>query len=231
MDLLVPPGTPWPRRRGIRATRIDPPDNVVLENGVSVTDPWRTALDCARFLPRYAALSAVDAFTRSGVSADLLAERGGGLRPGSRGCRQAAEVLALADRRAESPGESWTRLLILDAGLPAPEPQVSVRCGHEVFRLDLGYRDEYVGIEYDGRRHHTSPDDRQHDARRRALIRSAGWDIVVLHAEDLRTRPRVFLEALLDVLLTHGWHARPERINEIRRRIARISARARHQWR
>lgn len=228
VELFIPVGTPWPRRPGICPTRTESPGELVVHGDVTLTDPWRTALDCARSQPRYAALASLDAFAHAGMSTDFLAEYCKRLRPGSRGSRQAAELLALADCRAESPGESWTRLLVIDAGLPIPDCQVAVRCGDDVFRLDLGYPEYRIGIEYDGRRHHTDPADRRHDARRRALIRSAGWEIIVIRAEDLRAHPRAVLESVLDVLLTHGWRPRPERIDEIKRRITRIAARTRY---
>lgn len=227
VELFVPEGTPWPRRPGIRPTRSKSPGDLVVRGDITLTDPWRTALDCARSQSRYEAMACLDAFTRAGMSTDLLAEYGKRLPPGSRGSRQAVELLALTDPRAESPGESWTRLLIVDAGLPVPDCQVPVRCGDTMFWLDLGYPEYRIGIEYDGRQHHTLPADRHHDERRRTQIRSAGWEIVVIRAEDLCTHPRALLESVLDTLLTGRWNPCPERIDEIKRRITRIAGRSR----
>jgi hypothetical protein len=44
------------------------------------------------------------------------------------------------------------RLAVHDAGLPPPTPQLEVRAagGRLLARLDLGWEQERVGVEYDG---------------------------------------------------------------------------------
>ncbi|MBB6394062.1 hypothetical protein BKA00_000976 [Actinomadura coerulea] len=49
-----------------------PPDHVVKESDVRLTCPVRTALDCARWLPRYEAVAALDQFLRRDVDAGEL---------------------------------------------------------------------------------------------------------------------------------------------------------------
>jgi hypothetical protein len=47
------------------------------------------------------------------------------------------------------------------------------------WRLDLGYRDRRVGVEYDGEEHHSSDEQRAHDHRRRLdCERSFGWTVL-----------------------------------------------------
>jgi hypothetical protein len=101
------------------------------------------------------ALPILDAALRiSGQPTDALtceAKRHAGLP----GIRQARELAQIADGRAECRQESQLRLVVIDGGLPAPEPQVTVYDdeGIAAYRLDLAYRAQQVGLEYDGRSH------------------------------------------------------------------------------
>jgi hypothetical protein len=90
--------------------------DVVEVDGLRVTSPATTALALAMQLPRPFALSAVDAFLRSG-RADRWALRSAFTAyEGRPGYRQSQDILQYADRRAASPAESWLRLRLLDAG-------------------------------------------------------------------------------------------------------------------
>jgi hypothetical protein len=103
-----------------------------------------------------------------------------------RGVVQLRQLVPLADPRAESPGESWVRISIVDAGLPAPEPQCSVHdeYGEPVFRLDLAYPLSKVSIEYDGREYHQSLQRREHDRLRREWLEQRGWTVIVVCKDD-----------------------------------------------
>jgi very-short-patch-repair endonuclease len=116
----------------------------------------------------------------AGPLQDFAAGRAG--RPGSTRARQAIE---LADAGAESPPESRLRLALVRRGL-APSTQVRVRdaTGRVVARLDLGFPDERVGIEYDGA-HHAEPGQFAKDRRRLNAVHDAGWIVVFVTAADL----------------------------------------------
>ena len=47
-----------------------------------------------------------------------------------------------------------------------------------------------IAVEYDGEEHHTSPEDRRHDAERRAWLRSQGWIVIVVTKSDLAVHSR-----------------------------------------
>ena len=82
-----------------------------------------------------------------------------------RGVRQLRSLINLADPAAESPGESWTRLEILDSNLPAPQVQWWItRNGRRLYRLDLAYPGMKICVEYDGEEFHDSPEAREVDA-------------------------------------------------------------------
>jgi hypothetical protein len=154
-------------------------------DGVRLTSPLRTACDIACLRGRRRALAVLDQFCRS---YELTAEDFAAILPryrGRRGCRQLRELAGYADPRAESPAESWTRLAIIDAGLPVPTPQVELDIeGWGQVRLDLAYLHLKIAVEYDGVEFH-GEDRREHDLARRAALRRAGWFVLVVRKEDL----------------------------------------------
>lgn len=110
---------------------------------------------------------------------------------GARGIVQLRRALKLADGGAESPQESRLRLALLDAGLPTPCTQLTVTSslGHFVARLDLGWREWKVAVEYDGTQHWTDSKQRSRDIDRIAELEALGWRIIRVSADMLRQRP------------------------------------------
>src|SRR5690606_12811527 len=104
--------------------------------------------------------------------------------------RQARELVVLADGRAECRQESQLRLVLIDGGLPPPEPQIWVhdRDGIPRFRIDLGYREQRVGIEYDGVTH-LDRDRFRSDRERMNWLDSQGWTMRYFTDRDLYRRP------------------------------------------
>lgn len=189
-------GKPPTRRRECRGgTRDLRPEDWQLIDGVRVTTPLRTALDLACKLSRREAMAALDAFSKefAEVNAAALAilltryfRR--------RGVVQARALVQLVNPASESAGESWTRLAIHDAGLPAPRLQHWVCIdGIPTYRLDLAYPHARVAVEYDGEEYHSDPEQREADARRRQWLREQGWSVIIVTKESF-TR---------DAL--HGW--------------------------
>lgn len=111
----------------VHRDRVDPAE-LELIRGTVVTKAIRTAADLARTLPRMDALATLDAALGSGISRGAIADEIG-KHTGRRGRRQAAELIELADGRAESPMESRARLRCIDAGLPRPSRNSRCRPG------------------------------------------------------------------------------------------------------
>jgi very-short-patch-repair endonuclease len=181
-----------------------PAGDVVTVHGVPVTSPARTALDLARYTERYMGLAALDMFSHRGlVSLDEVAERVRALK-GHRWIARARALLALADPRAELPGESWMRLRIHEAGLPVPDLQIRLRdeVGRLVYRLDMGYDECMVALEYDGEQHHrTTAEQSRHDDLRRADIeRRWGWTAYAFHAGHVLGRRPVVEATVIEAL-------------------------------
>lgn len=162
------------------------PDDVTVCQDVPCTNAARTAIDLARIVPRIDALAVLDAALAAGAcTPDQLA---GQLvaQARMRGVVQARQVLALADRLAESPMESRLRLRFADGGLPLPMLQHWV-CGG-CYRLDLAWPEFRVGAEYDGAVHLDRVAQR-HDITRRNRLAAAGWTVYAFTDTDVYRRP------------------------------------------
>lgn len=155
-------------------------DEITTVDGIRVTTPLRTACDVACLRGRSRALAALDAFARG---FDLGLTDFARMLPryrGRRGCLQLKDLVPHLDARAESPGESWTRLAIIDAGLPVPDLQPWVWLpGFGWVRLDMALKHLRIAIEYDGEDFH-GPDQQEYDADRRRALRRAGWSVIVV---------------------------------------------------
>jgi len=171
--------------------------DVTERGGLRLTTPVRTALDLARHLTRPMALAALDAFTHAGLA--TVGELTSDLGPlkGFPGIVQARELVALTEPLTESPGESWLRLRIIDAGFPRPHAQIEVvdAYGRVVYRIDLGYPGLRLGFEYDGQEFHGSGEQQAHDTTRRDdLARRFDWPVYGFGRGDvLGRKPRVEL--------------------------------------
>lgn len=127
--------------------------DVVEHDGVRITSPDRTLVDLARTAPFDVAVAAADAALREKlVTPGDLEWRIGSVARGGRGVSAVRRVLLFADGRAESVGESYTRVALMRLGLPAPALQISVYDGSGRFlgRGDLGYEEAALLVEFDG---------------------------------------------------------------------------------
>ncbi|OBI15666.1 hypothetical protein A5714_11925 [Mycobacterium sp. E2462] len=175
------------RQAGIRAhaDRIEE-DEITAIAGISVTSPARTALDIGCWYPTTAAVAGIDALARAtrikAADVELLAER----YSGRRGIVQAREALALFDSGAQSPKESWLRVVLVHAGLPPPQTQIPVfdHFGEPVAYLDMGWEDVKVAAEYDGEQHRNDRRQYTWDVRRLEMLEGLGWIVIRVVAGD-----------------------------------------------
>lgn len=163
------------------------PDEITVINGARVTAPARTALDLASRYPLDSAVAAVDALMQATSlklpDIEVIAER----YRGRRGIKAARTVLDLVDGGAQSPKETWLRLLLIRAGFPRPQTQIAVRnqWGWAEAYLDMGWEDIRVAAEYDGdhhlsNRYHVKKDIRRHEK----ITHGYGWIVVRVVAGD-----------------------------------------------
>ena len=174
------------RRSKVYGGKRDLRDDEICEvDGIRVTTPLRTACDLACLHGRNTALAIFDAFRREHGLTCADYERMLLRFRGRRGVKQARELAPYAVASSESFAESWTRMVVIDAGLRAPTPQVWVHLpGFGWVRLDLAYAHLRIAIEYDGEEHHSSDADRAHDEKRREALRRVGWIVIVVRKGD-----------------------------------------------
>ncbi|MBF0689822.1 MAG: hypothetical protein IR158_18870 [Cellulomonas sp.] len=193
LQCIVPVGVSRVRRSGQRCWTSDAThEDIHIVRGVPTTTPARTALDLARYAPRFLALAAVDAYAHQGyVDPPDLARRAR-LLAGARNIARARFVIEQCEPATESAGESWLRLRLVEADLPRPEPQIRIRDTHgrELYRLDLGYPTVRVGVEYDGEAFHhaTAAQVVADEQRRRDLAQRFGWTVIGVHRGDVLGR-------------------------------------------
>lgn len=144
-----------------------------------------SALDPAARYPLDRAVAAIDALARAThlkvADVTQLAER----YPGRRGIRNAHNVLPLVDPGAESPRETWLRLLAIRNGFPPPTTQIPVYDGYGVLVavLDMGWEDIKVALDYEGA-HHRGPDRFHKDIHRHDDVTELGWIDIRVSSRD-----------------------------------------------
>ncbi|WP_094294386.1 hypothetical protein [Mycobacterium neumannii] len=182
------------------------PEEIEMAHRMPVTTPERTAFDLGRRLPLDEGVQRIDALMNATdlkpADVDEVAQR----HPGVRGLRQLRRTLELVDGGAESPYESLSRLLLIQAGFPRPETQIRVLdgSGRVVARIDLGWRQYRVGVDFEGAHHWTDPRQRTADAERYWLLPRLGWNDIRLTSGMLHNQPRVFLERVGEALIARG---------------------------
>lgn len=153
-------------------------DEIVQSGDLFVTTPERTALDLARHLRRGEAVANLDALAAATgfKPADVLslADR----YPGARGIQRARIAVPLTDAGAQSPRESWLRLLLIDAGYPRPVTQIRVADGFTTAFVDLGWDEPKIGLEYEGAHHQSDRGTLVRDIGRYDFLDEQGWLII-----------------------------------------------------
>lgn len=190
VDARLPAEVHWNNRRPPRGIivwsgTVSEDERQVID-GVAVTTPVRTALDMACRYPTEQAVAGIDALARATglkrTDLNALAQ----CCTGRRGARAARQVLRLVDPGAESPRETWLRLLLIRAGFPVPATQIAVRneYGVVVAVIDMGWEGLKIAAEYDGEHHWADRRQFHKDIRRAETLHELGWLHIRVPAED-----------------------------------------------
>lgn len=162
--LPVPPGRlelvqvtrPWAgsgQRRGHVHLYAAPlaADEISEVDGLPVTSLARTVVDLGRTLPFPDAVAAADAALRTGLDRAEV-ERALGRASGRPGIATSRRVVAFADPRSESAGESRSRVVLHAIGLPPSSLQYEVTdpSGRVIARCDFGWEEHRTVGEFDG---------------------------------------------------------------------------------
>ncbi|MBJ7341598.1 hypothetical protein [Mycolicibacterium sp.] len=182
-------------------------DELCEVGGIPCTTAARTAYDIGRRIPRDEGIIRVDALlnaTRCGVGdVEAVAAR----HAGARGIAQLRRTLAMADGGAESPRETRLRLLLDRSLTPRLVTQIPVAddSGRVRRRIDMGYPQWMVGVEYDGEQHFDSPRAYANDIVRLEFLAERGWTIVRVSSAQLRYERAEIVARVHRALVARGW--------------------------
>jgi hypothetical protein len=182
-------------------------DEMCVVRGIPATTPARAAYDLGRRGTLRQAVVRLDALANAtGLKPDdvsPLVDR----HKGARGIVQLRRAVDLMDGGAESPQETRTRLLLIAAGFPRPQTQILVcdQFGYFIGRIDMGWTQWKVGVEYDGPQHWTDPVRHARDIDRLAELQAEGWMIIRVSRDILQYRPEVFLVRVREAMRLAGW--------------------------
>jgi very-short-patch-repair endonuclease len=194
LHFLGPPSLVNRSRPGIR---VHPSslgaDDAVQVDGVWCTPAARTACDVVRMTAPIDGLATLDAALCSGwcTRDDLAAaaQQQAGLRHVTR----LRGLVPHADPRIDSPMESRMRWRFIAAGFPAPDLQVKVPVAGRARWMDIGWREQRVGAEFDGQEAHMTPQQLRDDRRRHNWLTQNRWTLLHFTKADVYRDHRAML--------------------------------------
>ncbi|MGN6215645.1 MAG: type IV toxin-antitoxin system AbiEi family antitoxin domain-containing protein [Solirubrobacterales bacterium] len=188
-------------------------DEWLVEDGIPVTEPFRTIFDLAAVAGRRelerAWHEALAQELKARVSLPILLER----YPGRRG---AQNLRALLESRAP---ETVTRndfeeafLALVDAyGLPRPRMNADLALRGRFFEIDCLWERERVVLELDSRGVHGTPKKFESDRQRDRILLAEGWRTMRVTWRQLQQEPAAIVADLSLALGRPGPHPHPHR--------------------
>lgn len=163
-----------------------------MVRGVPVLEPARTFVDVATDVDDRQLLRIGDWLVRW-HHVELLDLRAFALTEHLDGVQRARRVAPLVREKVDSGRESDVRWIIWAAGLPVPEPNVSIldEIGIRVANGDLVYVERKVLVEHDGWHHERDAVQRQRDHLRRERLEALGWRVIVITVKDFEDENQI----------------------------------------
>lgn len=186
------------------------PLTFVVHDGIRVTPPERTLVDCALRYSYNQSLGVFDSALRAGiVNKQKIAETCSSLH---RDCSPVQKLLHDVDGKSENGGESLCRSVILEAGFARPELQHEFRDPanlRHTFRTDFLWvcNRKVVVLEYDGMQKYTDQhmtnghDTRQvvyKERKREEALRRAGVTSILRTDYEEVMQPRSLIQKLIN---------------------------------
>lgn len=194
LHFLGPPDLVNRRRAGIQ---VHPSslgcDDAELLEGVWCTPAARTARDVVRLTPPIDGLPTLDAALRSSTCTKDELVAAAVAQAGLRQVIRLRELIPHADPRIDSPMESRMRWRFLQAGFPAPDLQVEVAVGGMRRWMDIGWRNQRVGAEFDGQEAHMTPQQLRDDRHRHNWLTENSWTLLHFTGYDVYRAHRQML--------------------------------------
>jgi very-short-patch-repair endonuclease len=191
------------RLPGVRLLRDEIPDrDLMLLDGVLLTDRARTIFDCLRVLPDPDAVELLDrALQAKWITLEMLAARVHRFA-GRHGAKRLARLSHLAGSGARSAAERVAVALLRAHGLGGWRANVEIYDEQGLIGVgDIVFGTAGLVVELDGHAHHVTPDQFQHDRQRQNRLVAAGWTVLRFTWQDLTRRPHevaATIRAILD---------------------------------
>ena len=196
----VPERTQRRPRVGVRC-HVCPAPRVRVHQGVRVSEYDQMFVELASLLDLVDLVVVGDNLVRKGrlTCARLVAHCSTSTMPGARRALAAARFVRA---RVDSPMETRLRMLLVLAGLPEPEVNLTLRDvdGQPLRRFDLSYQQAKVIVEYDGRHHIEREEQWEADLGRREAIDDDGWRLLVVTSRGIYRSPGATLQRVWRVL-------------------------------
>lgn len=199
------------RRPGIRC-HVHRGAEIQLRHGVRVSTPRQLFVELASLIDLVDLVVLGDAMVKRKLvtPAALIEYCDNSGMPGARVALRAARYVR---ERVDSPMESRLRMLLVLAGFPEPEVNLTLRDvdGEPLRRFDLSWPVVKVIVEYDGRHHIEREEQWEADLDRREAIDDDGWRILVVIAKGIYTSPEQTVSRVWKVLRQRGLTGLPAR--------------------
>jgi hypothetical protein len=196
-----------PRGRGVRGHEVSPALVIVQDHrtlGVRLGSPASVWAMLGSILKHpYDLVAAGDAVVRVPQHPDdppalstverLAAATAAGRRVGVGALREALPLVRVG---SSSRPETWTRLTLVDSGLPEPVLgwEVFDARGDFIGRVDLAYPQLRIAVEYEGGHHLMDPGQWNRDILRYERLVAEGWQVIRVTKQDVFERPGALVE-------------------------------------
>jgi very-short-patch-repair endonuclease len=200
IEITVPSGSSISTRAGMKVRRCSlAKGEVVKVQGFRATSVVRTVRDLCARLSLTEAVVVIDMALHAALVRIAALQAAVDASAGLQGVWMLRRALEHVEQASESPMETRLRMLLVLAGIRRPEAQVTIRDRWHRFlgRLDLYYRDERLGLEYDGGTHR---DSLAEDNRRQNRLVDAGVRLLRFTAGDIYNTPDLVINSVRSAL-------------------------------
>jgi very-short-patch-repair endonuclease len=205
VHVTVPSTAVRSSRQGVKAHAGVIGAAVTRFRNLPISTPEQTFLDLATCLDLVALVVLGDSLIKAGRTT-AAALRDAALSWRGRGAKLARRAARYVRDGVDSAMETRLRMLLMLAGLPAPDVNFILRHsdGSWWMRFDLCYPSLKLIIEYDGRQHAQDDEQWLHDLKRREALDRMGWRIIVVTRHDYYDTPEEVLRRVGDALIERG---------------------------
>lgn len=200
-----------PAHRRVRDAAPIPPEYLIRESGLLTPTPAWTAIQLARAQRLEGALIPLDSALRNGVDRAELAELASRVS-GWSGTALLRQAIDLADSRAGSALESYSRGVCIQGWLPMPELQHPFQVWGNRYYVDFWWPEFGVVGEADGNAKYEQPGAIVAEKRRQAALHSFGLHVVRWGWEELRPSSTAFISGLRALLTAPAATAAPQQM-------------------